>query len=422
MRAALHYAKEEIQFEVPDEKLAWVIDRKASPPLQNPRESLRGALKAPIKSPPLEKIAERVSRVLILVDDITRQTPQDIIIPVLLNELNDAGVSDQEIELMIALGTHRKMTEIEIENKLGKAVTQRVSVHNFDCHNRQDLVKIGTMLTGADILVSRKVVSADLVIGVGNIVPHCYAGWAGGGKIIMPGVCGTATIGATHIAAGMIRPISSIIGTLENPIRKMIDEIALKAGLRFVVNTILNQDDEISGVFAGHPIEAFRTGVEHAKETYCPTIDALADIVVASSYPADLDYWQAAKPADHACLGIKEGGTLILVAPCPEGVSRVHPELKTFGRLTYDEVLDKHRRKEIRDRVAVAALLLHSQMREHVEVACLSHGLTREDKEALGFSHAASVQEAVDQAVSKMGEEARIGVMKCGDIMPVLTR
>jgi len=421
MRMTIPYGGEGfLEFDVPKGNLSWVIDRKHKSALRSPEESLKKILRNPIYSPPLKDLAKGVGSAAILVDDNTRPTPTHMIVPSILEELNDAGVSDEDIEVVIALGTHRKMTADEIDTKLGADVARRVKIVNFDCHNADDLVDIGKTDSGVDVSVSKRVHSADVIIGVGNIVPHCYAGWAGGGKIIQPGVCGLKTIEATHITAGRIRPISSIVGSLGHPVRKMIDEIALKVGLKFIVNTVLNEKDEIADLVAGDPIEAFRKGVVKAREIYCPEISSLADIVVVSSYPADLEYWQASKPADYACLGVKKGGIVILATPCPEGVACVHPELKELGTLSYQEVVTAYEHGEIGDRVAAAALMLHSQITEHADVICVSHGLMEEDKECLGFKHAGTVDEALKIAFSERGKGSKVGVMRSGDIMPTL--
>lgn len=421
MNIPITYGREEtLQVDVPEKTLAWLIDRKHKPSLRDPVSTLIAAMRSPIACLPLKKLAKGAKRVVILVDDNTRPTPQHLIVPPIMDELNNAGVPDENIEVVIALGTHRKMTEAEIEEKLIRLVTRRVRVYNFDCHDGKDLVNIGRTASSVEVVVSKRVHSADLIIGVGNIVPHCYSGWAGGGKIVQPGVCGVKTIEATHIVAGKIRPISSIVGSLDHPARRMIDEIALKAGLRFIVNTVLNEDDEVANFVVGHPMKAFHRGVELAREIYCPEIPALADIVIVSSYPADLEYWQSSKPADYACLGVRKGGIIILVTPSPEGVASMHPELTELGRLSYEEVVAAYERGEIENRIAAAALMLHSQIKEHANVICVSHGMTKQDKEALGFNHAETVQKALEMAFSAQGRGAKVGVMKCGDIMPVL--
>jgi len=418
MRITIPYGEEQVSFEIPKQNLAWIIDRGSREPYGDVPKALREALRKPVDSRPLRELASNAKRVVVLVDDYTRPTPQRLLLPSVLDELREAGVSKDQVEVIVALGTHRPMRESEMEAKFGGEVLDRVEVRNFDCHDEADLIDIGKTPMGVEVVVSRRVYEADLVIGVGNIVPHCYAGWAGGGKIVQPGVCGVKTIEETHIASGMTRPIFKIAGDPDNRVRRMIDEVAIKSGLRFIVNTVLNERDEVCSLAVGHPLKAFREGIREAEKLYCREIPHRADIVVVSSYPADIDYWQALKPTDYACLGVRPGGVIILVAPCPEGVSPVHGDLREMGQLTYDEVLDAYRHGEIEDGVAAAALMIHTQIREHAQIICVSHGLSEEDKAALGFEHADSVEEALRMALKKMGEKAKVGVIKCGDILP----
>ncbi len=418
MRITIPYGEDQISFEVPKRNLAWIIDRGSREPYRDVSKALREALRRPIASRPLRELASNSKRVVILVDDYTRPTPQRLLLPPILDELREGGVSEDQVEVIVALGTHRPMRREEMEAKFGGEVLDRVEVRNFDCHDEAALINIGKTPMGVEVVVSRRVYEADLVIGVGNIVPHCYAGWAGGGKIVQPGVCGVKTIEETHIASGMTRPIFKIAGDPDNRVRRMIDEVAMKSGLRFIVNTILNERDEVCSLAVGHPLKAFREGIKEAEKLYCRGIPHRADIVVVSSYPADIDYWQALKPTDYACLGVRPGGVIILVAPCPEGVSPVHGDLREMGRLTYDEVLEAYRRGEIEDGVAAAALMIHAQIRGHAKIICVSHGLSESDKEALGFEHADSVEEALKMALKGMGEKAQVGVIKCGDILP----
>ena len=418
MKITIPYGEEKISFEIPRRNLAWIIDRGRREPYGDVAKALREALRRPIASRPLRELAYNARRVVILVDDYTRPTPQRLLLPPILDELREAGVSEDQVEVIVALGTHRPMRRSEMEAKFGGEVLDRVEVRNFDCHDEAELIDIGKTPMGVEVVVSRSVYEADLVIGVGNIVPHCYAGWAGGGKIVQPGVCGVKTIEETHIAAGMTRPIFKMAGDPDNRVRRMIDEVAMKSGLRFIVNTVLNERDEVCHLAVGHPLKAFREGIKEAEKLYCRGIPDRADIVVVSGHPADIDYWQALKPTDYACLGVKRGGVIILVAPCPEGVSPVHGELRDMGLLTYDEALEAYRRGEIEDGVAAAALMIHAQIRGHAKIICVSHGLSEGDKEALGFEHADSVEEALEMALKEMGEKAKIGVIKCGDILP----
>lgn len=421
MRLDLNYGESKLDFSIPSENILWIIDRGVMKPLDNPIKRLHELLENPLSGPALKDLASGAKKVIILVDDNTRPTPAYLILPTILKDLNESGINDENIDIMIALGTHRSLTDGELLKKLGKEVKERVKIYNFNPYDEKDLVNIGKTSMGFNIIISKRVYNSGLIIGIGNIVPHCYAGWAGGGKIVQPGICGIETIEKTHILAGKTNPIFKIVGEIENPVRRLIDEIAIKAGLKFIVNTILNEEDRIVDFAAGDPIKAFRAGVNLAGKIYCPQIHELADIVIVSSYPADLEYWQASKPLEYACLGVKKNGIIILVTPCYEGISSVHPELKTYGRLNYDKICELYDSGKIRDKIAAAALMLHSQIMSHAKVICVSHGLTQEDKGALGFLHAENIEEALRKAFRIQGVKSKVGIMKSGDIKPVLT-
>ncbi|NWF78175.1 MAG: nickel-dependent lactate racemase [Chloroflexi bacterium] len=421
MRIRLPYGKDKtVIVDVPDKNVFFVVDRGIAPSLKNPRDEIRRALRNPIGTPPLQELVGSKDKVVVIGDDITRPTPQSIVVPVLLDELNAVGVPDGNIQVIIALGTHREMSEKEIREKYGSEVVKRVPVVNHDYKDLKKLVDMGQTKTGIPISVNKEVCDADFVIGVGNIVPHCLAGWAGGGKIIQPGVCGEETTALTHVMAGRVRPITKLMGRLDSDVRREIDAVALKAGLKLIVNTVLNREDKISHVVVGDPIQAFREGVKAAERIYCPEVPGLGDIVVVSSYPADIDYYQASKALAYASLAVKQGGTMVLVTPCPEGISPIHPVLKERATLTYSENLEAIEKKEIDDLIAGAVLLVHAQILERAEVICYSHGLTKEDKKALGFKHANTVEEAMEMAFRSQGRDAKVGVLKCGEILPMV--
>jgi len=144
--------------------------------------------------------------------------------------------------------------------------------------------------------------------------------------------------------------------------------------------------------------------------------------VTVSSYPADIDFWQAAKPLDYASVAVKKGGTIILVTPCPDRISPMHPIFEERATLGYDENLRAIGSRELDDPVVGGALLLHAQMLERAEVICYSDGLTEDDKAALGFQHASTMNEAVEMAFKSQGRDAKVGVLKCGEILPMIRR
>lgn len=420
MKISLPYGKDKnVTFEVPKENVCFIADRGKAPTLKKTQYEVARSLRNPISTSPLSDMVRSGDNIVIVVDDITRPTPQDVILPVLLDELNAAGVPDDDIEIVIALGTHRKMTEAEIREKYGSEIIERVSIINHDYRDLNNLIDIGKTESGIPVSINKSVYNADFVIGVGNIAPHPFAGWSGGGKIIQPGVCGEETTALTHVMAGKVKPIGKLVGRY-NKVRCEIDKVALKAGLKMIINTILNQEDEIAYIVTGDPIKGFKEGVKVARRIYRPLVPSYADIIIVSSYPFDIDYWQAAKALCFASSAVKQGGTIVFLTPAPEGVSSSHTILRERAMLSYEENLKAIENGEVSDLIGGATVLLHSQIRERAEIICYSDGLTKGDKEALGFKHANTIQEAIEMALENQGEKAKIGVLKCGEVLPII--
>jgi lactate racemase len=415
-----HHQK--VEFDIPDKNLTYYVERKKLPAVPDVRGSVAEALRKPIGTSPLSKLAKRSDKVVVLVDDLTRPTPQNEVLPPVLEELCAGGLSADNIEIMIALGTHRPMTDAEIVDHLGPEVAERFEVTNSDYKDEKRLVNLGVTQLGIPALVNKTVAEADFVLGVGNIVPHNAAGWGGGGKIILPGVCGEKSVGMLHIAAGKVVPIGKLVATLDNPMRQDINMIARKAGLKAIVNTVLNNEDKVVRVLAGDPEQAFREGVGTARQVYCQDVPELADIVIFSTYPADIDYWQAMKALDFAHVGVRKGGTVVLITPCTERISPTHPSFKARATESYAKLLKAMENKEFEDLPAAGALLMHSQMIERARVICYSTGFTEEDKRALGFEHAPTVNEAIRMAFKRHGEHAKVGVIECGEVVPIAPR
>jgi nickel-dependent lactate racemase len=411
-----------VEFDVPDQNVAFFVERKKLPAVRDVRQSVSEALKKPIESPPLSRMAKKGDKVVLIVDDLTRPTPQRDLLPTVLEQLCSNRVGEDNIEVMIGLGTHRPMTNAETEDRLGPDVTERFTVSNHDYSDEKKLVNLGTTDLGIPAFVNKTVVEADVVVSVGNIVPHNAAGWGGGAKMVLPGVCGEESVGTLHVAAGKVKPISKLVATLDNPMRGGINEIARKAGLKAIVNTVLNNEDKVVRVFAGEPMQAFREGVATAREVFCQKVDESADVIIFSTYPADIDYWQGMKALDFAHVGVRKGGTIVLITPCNERISPTHPSFKNRATESYDKLLEAVNKNEIEDLPAAGALLMHSQIIEHANVVCYSTGLTEEDKRALGFEHASTVEDAIQTALKRHGEHARIGVLECGEVVPAAPR
>lgn len=419
MRIDIPYGENSKSLDLPESRLSWTISPKEVAGVPDEEAEIIRAIRTPSGAPTLaELVAQKGRETVILVDDQTRATPQKRLLPLLLNELHRAGVADEEITILIALGTHRHMTEEECLLRFGPEVMGRVEVINHAFDDPSQLVSLGETISGIPISVNRRYHESDISIAVGNIIPHIYAGWTGGGKMVQPGVCGPETTAATHLAAASMVP--QVLATLDNPIRREIDEVAQRSGLTMIVNTVLNFRREIVKVVAGHLVEAFRAGVREAEPIYTVEVAEYPDIVIASSYPADLDLWQAAKALIHGALMTREGGTLILVTPCPEGVAGQHPVLLQLGDATPAEIQRKMKQMEPADLIEAATHMAIGAVRERVKVVIVSEDLKEEEVRRLGFQHAPHLQEALKAALSRHGARARVGVLTHGgDVAPL---
>lgn len=326
----VHYGERKIDFEIPSENLCFNIRRNAcEPPESEPGEIVR-ALQNPIGTRKLQEMVTRNSRVVILVDDRTRMTPQKVILPYVLEELRSAGVKNNQIKLVIAQGTHRNMTVDEIRERFGDEVVSQVEIRNHDCFN--NLMDMGVTRRGTRILVNRDVMEADFRIAVGGVLPHHPAGWSGGAKMLLPGVAGKETVNAMHLLGAN----ESQLGKINSPCREEMEDFAREVGLHFIFNVILNENGKILRAVSGHFIDAHRDIVAWGKKINGVAFGEKADITISSSYPFDYDLTQADKGLFSAALATKTGGEIILLSPCTEGIAPTHGE--EMGRLArYDD-------------------------------------------------------------------------------------
>jgi nickel-dependent lactate racemase len=313
------------------------------------------------------------------------------------------------------------MTQDEIVAKVGSDIVARYPVINHDWTG-PNLVNLGTTPNGTPISVNRLIVDTDVCIGVGNIVPHNIAGWSGGGKIVQPGICGRDTTYATHLLAA--RCPSSNLGKVMNPVRSEIEAVARQTKMRHVVNTILDRHGTVVDVVAGETQATYLRGVELARHVWEIPIPRLADIVLVSSHPADIDFWQAVKGLYTAERIVKRGGSIILVTPCPEGISsqREHVEaIAALHGLPSRELYHASLRLGVGDYAALALSDACARCSELAWVTVVSKGLTTEQVEILGLEPAESVEAALAQAFRRQGPEARIVVLTHGgESLPVI--
>lgn len=420
MRIAFSYS-DVPEMEVPSGNLLALLEPRAVEPSRSVAELTDAALARPTDSPPLEELVSPSDRVLILVDDTTRQTPAGAVLPPLFKRLAQCGVQKKNVKILIAAGTHARMSAQQIEQKLGPHIPREHSVSLHHWRDEKQLEQIGVMADGTPIRVNRMLGQADLVVGVGQIVPHRVMGFTGGATIVQPGISGKEITGYTHWLSALYSG-REILGIADNPVRLEVERIARSAGLRFIINVVMDARHRVLHVVAGDLTTAHRLGADQSRKIYGIAQSAAADIVVVESYPADYDLWQAAKGIYSAELAVREGGVVILITPCPHGVSDEHPEVEQLGYHGYAEIKSMVEKKQITDLVAAAHLVhVGRVIRDKAHGIMVSPGIDPETQGHLGFEPARTPQQALEMAFAIAGADARVAIVRHGgDVLPLV--
>jgi nickel-dependent lactate racemase len=408
-----------LHFDVPQANLSQVLSPNSAQPVADLDAAIGEALANPIDQPPIEEWVRSDDRVMIVCDDNTRLTPAGRMIPPLLARLNRAGVPDSRIACIMALGTHRYMSAEEMRVKVGDEVAARIRVFNHEWRTPEKLVDLGRSARGTPLQVNREVAAADVVIGLGGIVPHHIPGYSGSSKIIQPGVCGPRTTAETHMLA-CEGGGDSFLGIEDNPVRRDMDDMAKRVGMRSIFNVVMDSAGRICGLFCGEMRSAFARGIELARRIYGVPFCEIPDIVVANSYPCDLDFWQAHKAQYPAQRMVRPGGVIVVCTPSPEGVSPVHADLLDYTAWPSAEIKNAYRAGRITNGVAAALAVAWAKVREKAQVITFSPGIRPEHKARLGHTHAPSLQWAVDEALRRQGRHARLAVLThAPDMLPI---
>jgi nickel-dependent lactate racemase len=282
------------------------------------------ALTAPIGTPQLREMAQPGDRVCIVFTDITRASPDHLLVPALLEELEAAGVRNEDVTLLCGIGMHRPSTPEEKVAKLGQAVVDRYRVIDNEPQNPDALVDLGVTPGGVPVSAHRAAVEADLLIATGLVEPHQYAGYSGGRKTLAVGAAGEPLIAHTHGPAFVDHP-GTRLGRIEgNPFHEAITEAARRARLRFILNVVLDDEKRVVCVKAGEPVETHRQLVAFARSIYEVDIPHQYDVAIGGvGFPKDANLYQASRAASYLFFAptpvVKPGGFLIIPARCEEG-------------------------------------------------------------------------------------------------------
>lgn len=320
MNYALAYGNGYLNIDVPDDCVAGEIrPRESKGENDNSTQIIDQALKNPIGTPALTKIIEqkKAKNAVIIVNDITRPTPYDLILPPLLQEI-EAGIPRQNIKLIVATGIHRHHTEADNLQIFGREICENYKIENHDCNH--NLKSLGLLSNGFELIINRDVAEADLVVTTGVVSLHYFAGYSGGRKSILPGIAGRELIKRNH---QMMNDPRACLGNYKNnPVSDIMLEAARKAGVDYILNVVTGSHHDVKFCAAGDVYDAWIQAVQFCEQLNVVAIDEQADIVIAScgGYPKDINMYQAQKALDSAVLAVKKGGTIILAAECSEGL------------------------------------------------------------------------------------------------------
>jgi nickel-dependent lactate racemase len=414
MNVNLAYGRTGLTVNLPDS--TDIVAASSLPGAANPAMALLGAIRNPIGAPPLAEMVKAGDRVVIVHSDMTRPTPNHLIMPVLLAELETAGVRRKDITLLNGLGTHRQQTEAEMRSLLGDGVYDNYRCLQHDAWDDANLVSLGTTSLGNQLRVNRLLLDSDVRIYTGFIEPHLFAGYSGGPKAVLPALCGQESVLSNH-GREMIAHPNATWGICEgNPIWEEMREAALKVGPAFLLNVTLNEKKEITAVFAGDLLQAHEVGRDFVREQAMVAVDEPYDIIITtnSGYPLDQNLYQTVKGMKAAVGIVRDGGHIIMAGACEDGI----PDHGRYLELLVEAgspqgFLDMMAQPGFGEQdqwqVQIQALI---QLKAEVHV--YSDGLSDEQIRSALFTPCSNIEETVRRLAAEIGPAARICAMPEG--------
>lgn len=417
----LKYGSTSFTIDLPPEQLAGVIVPSLFHTAESPADIIHRTLDA---CQPALSAFKNGEKVVIVTSDITRYTGSEIYLPLLVERLNRQGIADCDIEILIALGIHRKQTEHEHQKILG-SLYGRIRVVDHDCDDHGRLVKIGTTTSGIKVNINRRAVEADRLILTGTIGFHYFAGFGGGRKSVLPGIASREACMASHFAVlnpgnGSGKNPLAITGNLEgNPVHLAMVEGCAMAKPDFILNTVLSPDKRIIAAFAGDWREAHESGCRFYQERFAFPLPEKGDLVIAScgGFPKDINLIQAHKSMEYSSQAIKDGGVMILLAECRDG----------FGNSTFFNWF-RHKRLDefesaLRENYEINGQTAYSMLQkaQRFRIILVSQ-FPKQQVEEMGMIPAQTLEDAVAKAISMLPSYWRAYIMpEAGSVLPVVS-
>ncbi len=424
MELTLRYGRQGLPVTLPDANVRHVLRMNELPVLPDPARAVREVLAAPIASPPLSELAAGRRDAVIVVSDLTRPVPNALLLPPVLETLAAAGLPPERITILVATGLHRGNTEAELAEMLGpEAMGSGCRIVNHEARDAASHADLGRTPRGLPVQVDRRYVEADLKILTGLIEPHLMAGYSGGRKAICPGLCSVATVLAWH-SAEMLDPDEARAGNLwRNPVHEealRVADLANGRGLEsprsnvFLLNVVLNEARELTGVFGGEMRQAHLAGMELAERQTKVVLAEPVDIVVTTSagYPLDLTFYQGVKGMVGALPIVKPGGSIIVAQENAEGLGGPEFSELILGQESLEGFMAAAFAGELCCIDQWQLQEMHKVCRQATVISVSS--LPVETQRRLFVEPAESVEAAVAQALAAHGPDATIAVIPEG--------
>ena len=394
--------------------------------IKNPRYVIKNWIKNPIGTPPLKEIVDQrkqLNQVCIVVSDATRPIPSYIILEALIAELNEYGIKDNQIVVLIATGLHRATYDNELERIIGKDLLNRIKYINHNARDNDSLIYLGDTEDRVPIYINKYYYESELKILTGYVEPHFFFGFSGGRKSIVPGISGALTIQANHSVENIDSPYSRFGIYKNNPMAISSTEIARLSGVDFVINVCIDEEHRITQVAAGDLEEVHKKLVDYQLNYIFKEIDDPYDIVICGNggYPLDLNLYQAVKSMGIGEIAVKEGGTIISVNECIDGIGVGHDKFKDllFSKKKPEDIYRKALSKEI-TMIDIWEIQILTRIMMKAEVYVIST-INRDELGNIGLKYAESIEVAIRMSLTKHGPNARILILPNGpQIIPIL--
>ena len=415
MHVCLEYGRSGLEVELPDDRVIRTLAYKNAAPLEDPAASLAAVLQEPNGTPSLAELARGRSSACIVICDITRPVPNELILQSLLETLEQAGLERDRILILVATGLHRPNEGDELVELVGQSIVDQYRIENHHGQVQEEHTFLGESPRGVPIWIDSRYVEADLKITTGLIEPHLMAGFSGGRKLVCPGIAAIETIKVWHGPTFLEDPRADC-GILEgNPVHEENTWIARHTGCDFIVNVVIDSQRRLLKVVAGDMEQAFLEGVDFCRQVVTDTVQEPVDIVVTScaGYPLDTTFYQAVKGLTGALPIVKQGGTIVLAASLSEGI----------GSPQFEQLFDENADLEsFMDRILNTDYFVMDQwqleelakVRRKAKVKIISDGLTSDTINRLFVESAPSVEQAVADSLEEYGAQASIAVIPKG--------